>query len=399
MLATIAFLLAALLCSIRGVLEYEIGKSAAYLVQVGGIVGLLVWYVSPRALARYFRSEGRWPLAMTAGVAFTVALSMVVTLAQVGQLELSYLFVFVFTIFVYFYSISNYEHRFVRPRLAFWGVVVIALIQTGVALLQQRGSFPIALPGATYGFDNLRVPSLTGSYLHYPLFVGIVAALCGADYLMHKKAMSGLAFALLTACIFSSLSRSGMLIILATVGLAFVTEPIRFVKRNAKLIVAALMSCVAVVVLGGASGGGSDSVVETGTARILGAANLQSDGNDGRTENWTKARQLAMPVNVVAGSYFGLVTNSAPDDVKNQFGIVESSVLQQFLNVGALGTVFFYGLLLSVTALLARGSKIRLCVFAALFQSLFYQSIEVIPFIFMLMTLPVFDTPEPDADT
>jgi hypothetical protein len=391
MIATIAYLLAIVLCSTRGVLEFEIGKSAAYLVQVGGIVALLMWYVSPSALAAYFRREGRWSLWLTAGVVFTVIVSIVVTLAETGQIEFSYLFVFVFTIFIYFYSISNYRKRFIRPRFAYAGLVVIALVEAGVAMAQQQGSFPIALPGTTYGFDNLRVPSLTGSYLHYPLFVAIVASLCGVDYLMHKRVLSGLACAVLTACIFSSLSRSGMLIIVGTFALAFIKEPIRFLTRNAKLIMAGVLACMAMMVLGGASG---DSVVSVGAQRMMGATNLQSDGNDGRTEAWDKAAALALPVNVIAGSYFGLVTNSASDSVKNEFGIVESSLLQQVLNIGLLGTIFYYGFLISITRLVSRDSKITLCVWSALFQTLFYQSIEVVPFVFILMTLSVFDAVE-----
>ncbi|CAB3781058.1 hypothetical protein LMG28614_01150 [Paraburkholderia ultramafica] len=394
MIATIAYLLAVVLCSTRGVLEFEIGKSAAYLVQAGGIVALLMWYISPSALASYFRREGRWSLGLTAGVVFTVVVSIVVTLAETGQIEFSYLFVFIFTIFIYFYSISNYRKRFIRPRFAYAGLVVIALVEAGIAVAQQQGSFPIDLPGTTYGFDNLRAPSLTGSYLHYPLFVAIVASLCGVDYLMHKKVLSGLACAVLTACIFASLSRSGMLIILGTFGLAFLKEPIRFLTKNAKLIIAGVLACMAIMVLGGARGDSGDSIVSVGAQRMLGATNLQSDGNDGRTEAWDKAAALALPVNVIAGSYFGLVTNSAPDAVKNQFGIVESSLLQQVLNVGVLGTLFYYGLLISITRLMSRGSKITLCIWAALIQSFFYQSIEVIPFVFLLMTLPVFDAVE-----
>jgi hypothetical protein len=139
--------------------------------------------------------------------------------------------------------------------------------------------------------------------------------------------------------------------------------------------------------------------MNVGAERIIGATNLQSDGNDGRTEAWDKAAALVLPINVIAGSYFGLVTNSASDAVKNQFGIVESSLLQQVLNVGLLGTIFYFGLLISVTRLICPGSTLRLCVWAALFQSLFYQSIEVIPFVFLLMTLPVFDMSEESVQT
>jgi|tagenome__1003787_1003787.scaffolds.fasta_scaffold20388284_2 hypothetical protein len=99
-------------------------------------------------------------------------------------MELSY--VFVVTIFICFYSIPNYKKRFIRPRFAFRGLVVIALIEAAVAVAPRQGSLPIALAGPAYGCDNLRLPSLTGSYLHYPLFVGIVASLCRADE--HQRA-------------------------------------------------------------------------------------------------------------------------------------------------------------------------------------------------------------------
>jgi hypothetical protein len=68
MIATIAFLLAAVFCSTRGVLESEIGKSAAYLVRLGGIVGLLMRYVSPAALGSCFQRERRGSLRLTVGV-------------------------------------------------------------------------------------------------------------------------------------------------------------------------------------------------------------------------------------------------------------------------------------------------------------------------------------------
>ncbi|SDQ30893.1 hypothetical protein SAMN05443245_0847 [Paraburkholderia fungorum] len=389
MLATIVYLLAVVLCSIRGVLEYAIGKNAAYLVQVGGIVVLLMWYVSPSALSSYFRREGVGSFWLVVGLIFSIVLSIVITLAQTGEIGGSYLFLFVFTIFIYFYSISNYKKRFIRPGVAYAGLVLVGLMQGGVAFLQQRSAFPIELPGWTYGFDNLRSPSLTGSYLHYPLFVALIASLCGVDYLVSKRKLSAIACLVLSACIFSALSRSGMLIILATFGFAFIREPARFVSKHAKLIIVAGLASAAMVVLGGANGG--DSILSTGTQRVTGATNLESDGNDGRTEAWDKAKSLASPINVIAGSYFGLITNSASDSLKQQYGIVESSLLQQLLNIGLLGSIFYFGMLISITKLVSQESKLSVCIWAALFQTLFYQSIEVIPFVFILMTLPVFD--------
>jgi hypothetical protein len=390
MIATIVYLLAVVLCGIRGVLEFEIGKSAAYLVQVGGIVVLLMWYVSPSALSAYFQREGMRSFWVVVGLGFSIVISILITLAQTGQVGWSYLFLFAFTVFIYFYSISNYRKRFVRPGVAYAGVALIGLIQAGVGVAQQQGIFPLDLPGATYGFDNLRVPGLTGSYLHYPLFVSVIASLCAVKYLTNKKLLSAIFCVVLTWGIFSALSRSGMLIILSTFGFAFIREPTRFLSKHAKLIVAAVLASAAVLVLGGAS---DDSVMTLGAQRMAGAANLQSDGNDGRTEAWDKAVALARPVNVIAGSYFGLVTNSASDEIKEEYGIVESSLLQQILNIGLIGSVFYFGLLISIRKLMSEQSRLSACMWAALFQALFYQSIEVIPFIFILMTLPVFDVP------
>jgi O-antigen ligase len=329
-----------------------------------------------------------WSFWSIVGLGFTIVISILMTLAQTGQIGYSYLFLFAFTIFIYLYSISNYRKRFVRPGLAYAGVAIIGLIQAGVGVAQQQSVFPLDLPGATYGFDNLRVPALTGSYLHYPLFVGVIASLCAIKYLTNKKLLSAVFCAVLTWCIFSALSRSGMLIILGTFGFAFIKEPLRFLSKHAKLIIAALVASAAVLVLGGAS---ENSVVSVSTQRMTGATDLQSDGNDGRTEAWDKAVALARPINVIAGSYFGLVTNSASDEIKTEYGIVESSVLQQILNIGLVGTIFYFSLLISITRLMSGESRLSACVWAALFQTLFYQSVEVIPFIFILMTLPVFD--------
>jgi hypothetical protein len=388
MIATILYLLAAVLCAIRGVLEFEMGKSWAYVIQVGGIMALLVWHISPSALSAYLRGEGRLSLGLGTGLAGIVAVSILTTLAERGEFGFSYVFLFGFTIFLFTYSISNYRHRFIRPRVAYAGMVLIALVECGIAVLQQRGIFPVALPGATSGFDQLRVPSLTGSYLHYPLFVAVVAALSGTDYLTYKRKLSAIVCAVLTACVFFALSRSGMLIILGTLMLAFFKEPIRFLVRHAKLIVIGLLASAAIIVWGGVNG---DSVLTAGTQRIAGTFSLSSDGNDVRAQAWDKARTLASPINLIVGSYFGLVTNSASDSAKSEYGVVESSLLQQILNIGLLGAIFYFGLIISITKLFHEHSRITLCVWAALFETLFYQSIEVIPFVFVLMTLPVFD--------
>jgi hypothetical protein len=392
MLATILYLVALLLSTSRGLLELEVGKSAAYLAQVGGIVALLVWYISPSALSAHFQREGRRALLLGAGLAVAIVVSILMTIAETGEFGASYIFLFIFTAFAYLYSVSNYRRRFVRPGLAYAGVILIALGQGAVAVFQQRGSFPIDLPGTTYGFDDLRVPALTGSYLHYPIFMAIASSLCAVDYLARRRISSALMAVALAFFVYVALSRSGVLIVVGTILLAAVKEPIRFVVRHGKWIVAALLATTVIAVSGGPKG---DDALSAGADRIAGAFSLSSDGNDIRAAAWDKAIDLARPVNLVAGTYFGLVTNAATDADKDRYGVVESSLLQQILNIGLLGTVAYYGLLISLTGLLReRGRPIALCIYAALFQTLFYQSVEVIPFVFVFMTLPVFDVDE-----
>jgi hypothetical protein len=121
-------------------------------------------------------------------------------------------------------------------------------------------------------------------------------------------------------------------------------------------------------------------------SRLGGSANLESAGNDSRLFIWNRAADMMSGVNIFVGSYFGLVTNSAPDEIK--VGVVESSLLQQILNLGLIASILYYMILFRIKNIIP--VEYRIILIACLAQSLIYQSIEVIPYLFFMITLPIY---------
>ncbi|RDK02783.1 hypothetical protein [Paraburkholderia lacunae] len=390
MIPTLLYLAAAFLSVSRGILEFGFGKEFAYVLQVGGIIGLLGLNISPVALRQHFRSYGRTVLAAGAALTLLTCASILVTVAEWGEFGPNYLFLLCFTAFLYLYTVSNKYRGFVRSDIAQRGVIVAAVLLGVVAIAQQTGNFAVDLPGSTFGFENLRVPSLTGSYLHYPLFLSVVGSLCISQYFQTRKInflACGIAIA---ALIFVSLSRSGLLIILATVFFILFKEGFRkyFLGFVPKMVAAALLCSVLVAAAGESFD--KQNVFSVGLERLMNAGSISSEGNDERLSVWKSGMNMLGFENIFTGSYFGLVTNSASESAKNMFGVVESSFLQQILNIGLVGALIYYGMLASIVNLISDSNRVvRCCVWSCLLQTFFYQSIEVIPFVFIFMTLPV----------
>jgi hypothetical protein len=198
--------------------------------------------------------------------------------------------------------------------------------------------------------------------------------------LLNGLRLAALPLALLSAATLASFSRSGMLILFAGFALSVWADRRHFFKA---LLALALIGTTLLFL---------SSFIESETLslvdRLTSSIDPESDGNDIRYGIWTSALEKLSVVNLLAGSYFGLVTNSASESVRDLYGIVESSPLQQTLNIGLLGTLLFYFSLLELTKLAGPSDRFsKMMILAALVQSLFYQSIEVIPFLVMLIAI------------
>jgi hypothetical protein len=266
-------------------------------------------------------------------------------------------------------------------RYCFWISTISASILGLVGLLQQLLIFPFELPGYTNLFDVIRPPSLTASYLHYPLIIAIAACNCYVAVLAGMRlAMIPMIFlAILT---FASFSRSGMLILFASFGLSMLFKRRYFVRSCG--IIAGIFICI--IIIGEQVDTGALSILD----RVTSSVDIGSTGNDVRYGFWLTALDMLSPLNIFVGTYFGLVTNSAPDNIRAIYGIVESSPLQQILNIGFVGTIIYYHTFYRLIRGFPRHDHFsKFILAAAALQSLFYQSIEVIPFLVMIINTAI----------
>ena len=381
---SVLFGLAIAAAGTRGIVEAVFGRSIAYVVQLFFICGplLLIEYRSRRVDPGRRWLPLRGPAADFGWVIFLSVVSMFVTPAIHDAVGFQYILVLLFTWLLLAFAVQQLRRPTLDFTICFWSSTLIACFLAVVGVLQQLLIFPFELPGYTNLFDVIRPPSLTASYLHYPLIIAIAACNCYVAVLNGKR-LALLPMVFLVLATFGSFSRSGMLILFAAFGLSMFTDRRQFV-RSLVVIGATLALLFAMSTL-------IDSSTISLVDRLTSSVDTQSDGNDTRSAIWTNAIDKLNWLNVGIGTYFGLITNSASEELRDLYGIVESSPMQQILNIGLIGTVVFY---LSFYRLARRFPKADrysgFVLAAAAVQSAFYQSIEVIPFLVMIMATAVF---------
>lgn len=358
-----------MLCS-RGAAEVFFPKSIAYLVSVLGFsVGLLFYYT---ARSPYFSFK---PIVLLVSLAFLSAsiASLLVSLASGLDVSYSYYFIYPLVVslsFLIFFSVKLFNYNSVEITGSISLVVVLLFV---VAIFQQFRL--IELPGATpaYGISEhlVRPSSLTGSYLHYPLVMVLLGVVLHSA---HKRLniYSLLAF----SSAFISFSRSGMMLVIiyfSYVSAAnFLSSHVRLNLR--KIIFYTFIAIAFLVALGGV--GFLDLVAD----RLFSSFNKEAVGNNERINAWLRGLEVVANSNFLFGSNFGAATNLTSNLVGADSYVVESGVIQNLINFGALGTILFY----SFFAIMFFSSKdvfFRAFFFAFFFQSFIYQSTEVLPFI------------------
>jgi hypothetical protein len=371
---TFFFCLGVFAASTRGLTEYLLGKSLASIIQVFVIIISLLFAFDLSSL-RFFLGKTRTGISILL-VLILGLMSIYVTSSYNGVFGVNYIILIVFTFYLIFAVYATESKNMVNGDTAYKFVVVNCFILTLFAISQQLRTEFIIFPGQTADFGLVRPQSITGSYLHYPLFLGIITSATFVKFYQEIKLKSFIIFFYFFLCLITTLSRSGMLILFIVI--------LYSVFRNLSLKnIFILVSGLGVVVVLALFFNDVSDVIVT---RISGSADLESAGNGGRMFIWNRAAEMMSGVNIFVGSYFGLVTNSAPDEIK--VGVVESSLLQQILNLGLIASVLYYMILFRIKNIIA--PPYRIILIACLAQSLIYQSIEVIPYLFFMITLPIY---------
>jgi hypothetical protein len=380
---SILFGIVIIAASSRGVFEALLERSIAYLIQLAFICVpiFIIEYRSRRIDSKHRLITKFGPSGEFGWVILLSVASVFVTATLEGALGIQYLFVLMFTWLLLAFATQQNRSPTLDYRYCFWISTISASILGLVGLLQQLLIFPFELPGYTNLFDVIRPPSLTGSYLHYPLIIAIAACNCYVAVLAGMRlAMIPMIFlAILT---FASFSRSGMLILFASFGLSMLFKRRYFVRSCG--IIAGIFICI--IIMGEQVDTGALSILD----RVTSSVDIGSTGNDVRYGFWLTALDMLSPLNIFVGTYFGLVTNSAPDNIRAIYGIVESSPLQQILNIGFVGTIIYYHTFYRLIRGFPRRDHFsKFILAAAALQSLFYQSIEVIPFLVMIINTAI----------
>lgn len=371
----------------RGLIEFVVGKQIAYIVQAVAAF-VLVYSLRRRAVVvPGTRRSGNYVAVYAIVLSGLVSSFLTVGRWNMDSAATPLLYVATFTGLSLLLCLGADADRLSDAiRVVAPVAIVVVVLQIVTATAQQNFGWQL-LSGTDYGTfgDRARPSGLTGSFLHYPLVLAVLGIIIFGAWVRQRSTLLLVATALVLYGILTSYSRSGMMILVLTIVIAVLTGP-----TVATRVVSGLgLVFVSAFVLLAFSG---NPVLD----RALSSIDLDAAGNGVRLRQWVGGVTSWFDSTLFFGSYTGLVTNISRNfGDASWFGVVESSLLQQLLNLGIVGTIATYWLLVSVArAVPRRDTWIRAGVTACILQTLIYQSIEVLPYIALLAIIPLVFTHE-----
>lgn len=379
--------------SSRGLFELVFEKGGAYFIQLA-LICLSLLLALNISRARILRKDMPM-LVLACLVAFVGVLSMQLTLIVEGNSYFPYILVLLFTSALVAMSLALGNATQFDVKAFVQVVVLWSWILVGVALAQQL-RMETALPGSSPEFFLPRPASLTGSYLHYPLIVSMTVFIALEAYAVYRRKIYLVSAFAFVVAIFLSLSRSGMFIVIFGLMLYYLRKAVFFVssfrlmvpKKFFFLISFSLM--LLPIVLLQAVSASDENLAKVVLERFFTAGSVESAGNTERVEQWVRGLELWGDTNLFIGEYFGIVTNSSKNILGEDSFIVESGLIQNLLNIGLLGVIIYYALMLLMLNNIGPSYKyLKFGFLAAVAQTFFYQSNEVIPYLCMLVVIPL----------
>ena len=362
----------------RGAFEIVVGKTAAYGVQTG----LLTLFLIAVLLLGRPTSTKRlgWSMLALFILVLVALLSAFVTLEISGSSS-AVIYIAVMLFFaVLLVVFGSTEFHFTHTERMGPPIVIVVVASIAVALLQQFAGLTI-FPGSDFGtFGTTARPSgLTGSFLHYPIAIAILGFVLLGIASVRRRWIYGFVGVAAFVAVLISYSRSGMVLVL--VGVAVGVLLAHGVNARFRLLTAAVLGAIGFVI----------AVPTTDFIdRFLSIIDSDGAGNETRIRAWERVLALWSDSAILFGSHTGEFTNVTQNlSELDSAGVAESSVLQLMINFGLLGTVAFYALLFIAVAATPRVPQwFRAGMIAALVQGLFYQSVEVLPYMAALSLTP-----------
>lgn len=377
---TTLFFMALAGATCRGVFEILVGKTAAYALQVV-LVGLFVAAIlingRPARARNFGRSAVLWWVFL-----LTALLSMFASLNATG-IDYSAVYVGVMVLFMsLMLMLGQIDYSFSKTERIGPAVLIVTTALMSVALLQQftgLSTFPGSDRG-TFGAAALRPSSLTGSFLHYPITLALLAFALLGIWSVRRRWVYLLAAVAAMVCVVVSYSRSGIVL----VGVGLLMAVLLSHRTSARVRLIAIMGTGGLLALMTLPIGGY-------VDRFLSIFDTQGAGNSTRISAWESVLQLwfdsPLLIGVHTGQYSNVTNNFSADGAA---GVTESGLLQILVSFGVLGVIGFYGMLtITVVATPSSSPWYRAGMIAAMVQSLFYQSTEVLPFMATFALIPL----------
>lgn len=345
------------------------------------LIPTLLYLMDPR----YFLSQRRLSLLkVMLPFIFCALLSCLVT--HLGGFVFGFIYV-LFSLFVLWIAFTLCQiSSGSLPPVAFHRLVMIwGWVLLLVALQDQLGG--VEFPGRAASLGLPRPASLTGSPLHYPIIMALLGMVSFQWFALSSKKsgwISGVAFSLAPLLV---LSRSGVFITLFSGGLYVTMSGWRGRRSSLYVALAGLLLLSGLLTW---DAGKESSLSGKVIRRMTTAGQTQAEGNSGRVAAWMRGYAIWSETHLLIGEHTGRSTNSTGKFVKDEkIHIAESSILQQMINFGLLGTLCFYAILLRVFPMIHKEHLLlRSAYLAGVAQTAFYQSIEVLPYITLLFLFP-----------
>ncbi|WP_152667364.1 O-antigen ligase family protein [Cellulomonas sp. FA1] len=373
------FFMTLLAITSRGLFELVLGKTVGYAIQAGAVAlfaAVLVVRHRARPTPHFATMLGLWWLLVVA------SLLSVWASAQPGRVAGAAIYAVVMVFLAgLMVLLGGLTYEFGPGRGPGPALVTCAAIMVVVALMQQFGGLTV-FPGTDFGTlrTQARPPAMTGSFLHYPIALGLMSFVLLGIHAVQRRRLYLVAAVVSMVAVLVSYSRSGMVLVLA--GLAIGVLLSRSFSLVARALVAGGALAVAFLVA---------APTDTYLQRFLSIFSPDGAGNAGRIDAWQTLLDLwsrsPLLIGSHAGEYTNITSNLAPGGA---VASPESGVLQVLVSLGLLGALAYYGLM-AVTTWATPGEVpwFRAGLLAAIVQSLIYQSVEVLPFMALFALTPL----------
>jgi len=351
-----------IICFSRGLLQIIFPKNIAVAIQFVSILTFLFFWIDVKTILRNLIN-----IKYLIIIIITI-FSAILTLLEKNNLGIIWLAIVLITLLTTIYTkeeIINEELNYTYLKNI---IICIYLYLILFAVLQSNGYLLIYLPA-----DNsflYRPSSVTSSYLHYPIIISVLSIIF--LYIYINKAKGDKLFLILyligLVASFIASSRYGMLQVI--LGILMLN-----VRKRLISFFLILTFCGALCLF-------DESIKE----RLLGAISIDSIGNNDRISTWIMMLEKISPKNIVLGEHFGIYSNSMnflPTFSSDKVYVTESSILLLILNFGVIGGIYYLYIIRSIYG------KNFILFLILIIPSIFYQSIETIPFILLICLAPI----------